>query len=213
MSHYKLFLLAGLVALGIALQLSGTIDIRQIINLARTYSDTWWLGLLIVVIQIMLFTFAMAGSTLVWIIAALFAPLTSTVMITTGTTLGGVLAYLFSGRLSDEWVHKVQHSRIYQYLRKQGNLFTLLALRMMPGFPHSVINYSAGILKIRMTSFITATIAGTAIKAYVYSLVIYNATTPEQAPTAMELSSIWPLLALSLLILLGMALRNHLRYK
>jgi uncharacterized membrane protein YdjX (TVP38/TMEM64 family) len=202
-----------LVFVGIALQVSGTIDARQIISLAREYAGVWWLGVLLIAIQAVLFTFALAGSTLIWIIAALFTPFTSTVMITTGTTLGGVMAYLFSNKMSDDWVRKAQDSRVYQLMREKGDLYTLLALRLMPGFPHSVINYSAGILKVGLTRFVPATIAGSAIKSYVYSSVIYNATLMENSTGDIEFSDIWPLLALSLLILAGIAVRNYLGHK
>lgn len=202
-----------LVFVGIALQVSETIDIRQIINLARAYADVWWLGLLLVALQVVLFTFALPGSTLVWIFAALFSPLASTIMITTGTTLGGILAYLFSNKMSDEWVRKAQDSSVYQLLRERGDLFTLLALRLMPGFPHSVINYSAGILKVGLSRFVPATIAASAIKSYVYSSVIHNAALMENSSRDIEFRDIWPLLLLSLLILAGIALRNYLVHK
>ena len=202
-----------LVFIGIALQVSGIIDLGQAISLAREYAGVWWLGVLLIALQVILFTFALTGSTLVWIIAALFTPLTSTIMITTGTTLGGVMAYLFSNRMSDEWVRKVHHSRVYHLLQQKGNLYTLLALRLMPGFPHSVINYSAGILKVGLIRFVPATIAGSAIKSYVYSSVIYNAIITENPTGNIEFSELWPLLALSILILAGMAVRNHLGRK
>jgi uncharacterized membrane protein YdjX (TVP38/TMEM64 family) len=202
-----------LVFVGIALQISGTIDVRQTISLAREYAGAWWLGVLLIAIQVILFTFALTGSTLVWIFAALFTPLTSTIMITTGTTLGGVMAYLFSDRMSDEWVRKIQHSAVYRSLHEKGNLYTLLALRLMPGFPHSLINYSSGILKVGLTRFIPATIAGSAIKSYIYSSAIYNVTIMEKSTGDIEFSDIWPLLALSLLILAGMTIKNHLRHK
>ena len=202
-----------LVFIGIALQFSGTMDARQIISLAREYAGVWWFGVLLIAFQAVLFTFALAGSTLIWIIAALFTPFTSTVTITTGTTLGGVMAYLFSSKMSDEWVRRTQDSRVYRLLREKSDLYTLLALRLMPGFPHSVINYSAGILKVGMTRFVPATIVGSAIKSYVYSSVIYNATLMKNSTGGIELSDIWPLLALSALILAGVVLRNHLGHK
>jgi len=210
LSHYKLIILIILVGLGVALQLTGTIDPEQLMAVARQYTDHWWLGVLLVAIQTVLFTFAMAGSSMVWIVAALFTPLTSTVIITAGTTLGAISAYLFSERLSEEWTQKIKFSRIYQLLQKQGNFFTLFALRIMPGFPHSVINYSSGILKIKFIYFLPAAIAGTAIKTYVYSILIYNAATPGSLTSTIGLQNIWPLLALSMLILFALAVKHYL---
>ena len=210
MRHYKLIALLILVGLGLALQQTGAIDLEGLIILARQYADRWWLGVLLVVIQTVLFTFAMAGSSIVWITAAIFTPVTSTAIIASGTTLGGISAYFFSERLSEEWTQKIKFSQIYQLLHKEGNFFILFALRLMPGFPHSVVNYSCGILKTRLINFIPAAIAGTAIKAYVYSIVIYNATTPDTLTSSINLSSIWPLLALSTLILTVIAVKHYL---
>jgi uncharacterized membrane protein YdjX (TVP38/TMEM64 family) len=213
LSHYKLIILFILVSLGIALQLSGTIELERLITAARQYGDRWWLGVLLVAIQTALFTFAMTGSSMVWITAALFTPHTSTAIITAGTTLGGISAYVFAERLSEEWTHKIKFSRIYQLLHKEGNFLTLFALRIMPGFPHSVINYSSGILKLRFINFVPATIAGTAIKTYVYSIFIYNATTPGILNNTIDLSIVWPLLALSLLILAAIIVKHYLHNK
>ena len=213
LSHYKLIILIILVGLGIALKLTGSIDPEQLIAVARQYADHWWLAVLLVVIQTVLFTFAMAGSSMIWITAALFTPVTSTTIITVGTTLGAISAYLFSENLSEEWTEKIKHSRIYKLLRKEGNIFTLFALRMMPGFPHSVINYSSGILKIKFISFVPTAIIGTAIKTYIYSVLIYNATTPGVFTNTIGLSTVWPLLLLSLLILAGVFFKHYLENK
>jgi uncharacterized membrane protein YdjX (TVP38/TMEM64 family) len=213
LSHYKLFILIILVGLGIILQLTGSIDPEQLIAVTRQYADRWWLAVLLVAIQTVLFTFALTGSSLIWIAAALFPPLTSTAIITTGTTLGSVSAYLFSQRLSVEWTQKIKNTRIYKLLQKEGNFLILYALRMMPGFPHSVINYSSGILKIKFINFIPAAMCGTAVKTYVYSLLIYKTTTPGTLSNSIGISTVWPLLLLSLLILAGVFVKNYLDNK
>jgi len=89
----------------------------------------------------------------------------------------------------------------------------LYALRMMPGFPHSVINYSSGILKIKLINFIPATIFGTAVKAYVYSVLIYNTTTPGALSSSIGVSTVWPLLLLSVLILAGVFVKHYIENK
>lgn len=213
LTHHKIIILLVLVVTGIVLQLTGTIDSIQLITIARQYADHWWLGVALVVIQSIMFTFAMAGSSMVWISAALFTPIVSTIIIVAGTTLGGISAYLFSENLSGEWTVKVKHSRIYQLLSKQGNFISLFALRVMPGFPHSVINYSCGFLHIKFINFIPAAILGTAIKTYLYSVIIYNATTPGALAGAIDISMVWPLLALSLLILAATIVKQYLKNK
>lgn len=213
LSHYKLIILIILVGLGITLQVTGIINPEQLIAAARQYVDHWWLGVLLLAIQTVLFTFAMPGSSMIWITAVLFTPVTSTVIITVGTTMGAVSAYCFSKRLSEEWTQKIKHSRIYILLHKEGDFFTLFALRMMPGFPHSVINYSSGILKIRFIKFIPATMFGTAVKTYIYSVLVYNTTTPGALSGHIDVSTVWPLLLLSLLILAGVFVRLYIENK
>ena len=211
LSHYKPAVLIILITLGVFLQLSGLIDYQQLISLAREYADHWWLAVLLVLIQTILFTFAAAGSSMIWVTGTLFAPVTSTLLITAGTTLGGVSAYKFSAHLSEEWVIRVENSAIYRLLKKESGLLTMFALRMMPGFPHSVINYSAGILKIRLPAFIAAAFAGTAVKTYVYSSLIYHATSPGTVTGSLDISAVWPLLALSLLTLSAVLLKRLLK--
>jgi uncharacterized membrane protein YdjX (TVP38/TMEM64 family) len=213
LSHYKLIILIILVVLGITLQLSGTIDLERLITAARQYADNCWLGILLVAVQTVLFTFAMAGSSMVWITAALFTPLTSTVIITAGTTLGAVSAYIFSERLSVEWTQNIKNTRSYQLLRQEGHFFTLFALRMMPGFPHSVINYSSGILRIKFIYFIPAAISGTAVKTYIYSALIYDTTIPGTSTSPIGVTTAWPLILLSLLILAGVFIKRYLKNK
>ena len=208
---YKLAVLVILISLGVVLQLGEIVELSGLINAARQYSERWWLGLLLVMIQILLFTFAMPGSSLVWISAALFSPLLSTLLIAAGTTLGGLSAYLFSRRLSLEWTHKVNASKIYRILSKEGNFVTLLALRVMPGFPHSLINYSSGILHLKLMHFIPATLVGASIKAHVYSVLIYNATTVAMDADKFDLSTVWPLSALSLALLAIILARYYLK--
>jgi uncharacterized membrane protein YdjX (TVP38/TMEM64 family) len=211
--YYKPAILIALVALGVFLQLSGLVDYEQLIVQARKYADQWWLAVLLVLIQTIMFTFATAGSSMIWITGVLFTPVTSTLVITAGTTLGGISAYVFSAHLSEEWVRRVKQSGIYRLLQQESGFLALFALRLMPAFPHSVINYSAGILKTRLSVFIASAMLGTAAKTYVYSVLIYNATSPGKVTAAIDLSTVWPLLAFSLLILSSVLLKRLLRKK
>jgi uncharacterized membrane protein YdjX (TVP38/TMEM64 family) len=209
LSHYKLLILILLVAFGIALQLSGCFDPLRLVTAARQYADQPWLIVLLVVVQTILFTIAAPGSSLVWVSAALYPPGASVWIITAGTTLGSITAYMFSAHLSYDWARKIESSNIYRLLQKESGFLTLFAFRLMPGFPHSIINYSSGILKVKFINFIPAAFAGTAIKAYIYSELIYNVTTPGSMTRSIDLATVWPLLVLSLLILIAMLIKHN----
>jgi len=87
--------------------------------------------------------------------------------------------------------------------RKNCHFLTLFALRVFPAFPHSLVNYSSGILNIKLSHFIPAAILGIAIKSYIYSNIIYNATTSASLDELLDISTFGPLILLSVIVLLG----------
>ena len=196
--------MAALITAGILLDLAGMLDAEKMLNLARGYADQWWLVLLLILLQIILFTFALAGSFFLWIVAPLYPPAMAAFILAAGGTLGGITAYLFSRRLTDDWIRKIENSRTYKLLHKQDNFFALFALRVFPAFPHSLVNYSSGILKVKLSHFIPAAILGIAIKSYIYSRVIYNATTSVSVDDLLNISTYGPLILLSAITFIGL---------
>jgi len=208
----KLIILLLLIVLGFALQVSGLLEPLLLIQYAREYADAWWLIIVLVLLQVVLFTFALAGSTFLWVAATLYPPVTSSLILAAGATFGGLSAYFFSQRLTDDWIHKIETSKAYRLLQKNDNFFTLLALRLFPAFPHAVINYSSGILKIKLKYFLPAAFIGIALKSYVFSKVIYKAASSGSFYDLLDLSVLAPLIFLSVLIVVGMLI-NHYREK
>jgi uncharacterized membrane protein YdjX (TVP38/TMEM64 family) len=210
---YKLILLGLLIGTGISLQVSGILEPEKLIPLARQYADHWWLMLLIVLLQVLLFTFALAGSVFLWVAATLYPPIVATTLLALGATLGGVSAYFFSAKLTDDWVHRVEQSRIYRILHQQGGFFMLFAMRVMPAFPHALVNYSSGILRIRLAYFVPAAFLGVSIKSYIYAEIIYNATTAGAIEKLLDITLYGPLVLLSLLTFAGIYLKHRLSQK
>ena len=206
----KLLIVSLLIAAGILLEVAGLLDAEKMLNVAREYVDYWWLVLILILLQTILFTFALAGSFFLWIVAPLYPPAMATFILAAGGTLGGITAYLFSQRLTDEWIDKIENSRTYKLLHKQDNFFTLFALRVFPAFPHSLVNYSSGILNVKLSHFIPAAILGIAIKSYIYSKVIYNATTSASFEELLDISTYGPLILLSVITLLGVFIKYKL---
>ena len=200
---YKLIILGILILAGILSQISGLFQLSDLIVVARQYTDQWWLPIILVLLQTLLFTFAQAGSLFLWVAAALYPPVTATLILASGATLGGVSAYYFSAKLSETWVHRVENSHVYKVLHKQDNFFTLLAMRLMPAFPHSLINYSSGFLKTSLFHFVPAAFIGIGLKSYVYSKVIYQATSGAPLQELFDITTFGPLVLLSVIILAG----------
>ncbi len=208
-STKALVILAILIMVGIVLQLSGMLDPREMIAIAREYTDHWWLAVLLVLLQVILFTFALAGSTFLWVAATLYPPMTAALILAAGAMLGGISAYFFSQKLTDEWIHKVENSKVYKLLQKEDNFFTLFALRIMPAFPHALINYSAGILQIKLVPFVITAFLGIGIKSYVYAKVIYKATSTGSFAGLLDFATFGPLLLVSAAILIGMVIKFY----
>ena len=209
----KLAIIGLLLALGFFLDIAGLLDAGEILRASRSYAQYWWLVVIIIVAQALMFTFALAGSLFLWVVAPLYPPLTATLILTIGSTLGGLGAYLFSRALTDELKNRVQQSAVYRLLQGGGPFLTQLALRVFPGFPHSVVNYSAGLLRVRLVPFVIAAILGIALKTYVYAGVIYQASNHMSIDMLLDVSVYGPLLILSLLCLVGVFLKYKITSK
>ena len=209
----KLLIVAVLITAGILLEFYGLLDAEKMLQFARGYADQWWLVVVLILLQAVLFTFALAGSFFLWIAAPLYPPAMATFILAAGGALGGIGAYFFSQRLTDEWVEKIENSHAYKLLHKQDNFFALFALRIFPAFPHSLVNYSSGILKVKLSHFIAAAVLGIGIKSYIYADVIYNATTSASLDELMNISTYGPLILLSALTLLGVFVKYKMTSK
>jgi len=203
----KLLIVALLITAGILLDFYGLLDAEKVLGIARGYTDEWWLIVVLILLQAVLFTFALAGSIFLWVAAPLYPPTMATFILAAGGALGGIGAYWFSKSLTDEWVKRIENSHAYKLLHKQDNFFVLFALRIFPAFPHSLVNYSSGILKVKLSHFIVAAFLGIGIKSYVYADVIYSATTSASLDELMNISTYGPLILLSALTLVGVFIK------
>lgn len=185
------------------MEFAGLLDARQLLAIAREYAQHWWLIVVLILAQAILFTFALAGSIFLWIAAPLYPPPMATFILAAGGTLGGLGAYFFAEYLSLEWKEKIQNSRSYRFLHAQDNFFSLFAMRVFPAFPHSLVNYSAGILYAKLSHFILAAILGISIKSYIYARVIYSASSSPSLDLLFDISVIGPLVVLSAMSALG----------
>ncbi len=190
--------IAMLIALGLWMEFAGLLDPAQILGFAGGYTQHWWLVLVLILAQAVLFTFALAGSLFLWVVAPLYPPPLAAFILAAGGTLGGLGAYFFSRYLTVDWICRIENSRSYRLLHAREGFFTLFAMRVFPGFPHSLVNYSSGILNARLDHFVVAALAGIFIKSYIYARVIYGAAGTLSLDLLLDLEIIGPLLLLSL---------------
>jgi uncharacterized membrane protein YdjX (TVP38/TMEM64 family) len=155
------------------------------------------------VAQLILYTFGQPGSILLWAAAPLYTAPVATVILTAGGSAGALGAYVFARRLTRTHIAQAHGKRLVSALKRQGDFFTLCALRVLPGMPHSAINYAAGTLGVPLGRFLGATALGFAFKSYLYSSAVSGVIGSARPSDLLRLEVLGPLVAIALLLLLG----------
>lgn len=211
--NWQIVLLIVLISTGLILQFSGLLDLRMLLQWAKKYSEFSWLPVLLILIQAMMFTFALPGSSMLWIVAPLYQPLTATAFLIIGTTLGALSAYWLAHHTHSPWLQQVKKQHIFSMLKQRSDFFILFILRIFPGLPHSLINYCAGLLQISLISFVITTIIGTGIKTLLYAQAIHTAVNTEALSGQELLGIVIPLLLLVVLSIISRLVWERQRNK
>ncbi|GAB6057795.1 TVP38/TMEM64 family protein [Desulfonatronum parangueonense] len=177
---------------------------------AEQWTHTWWLVPILICAQAFPFALALPGSIMFLVIGLLYDPLPATAMITAGGVLGSTLAYFLSGRLASNWVARAQRGRMYQILRRNTNFMMLCAMRTLPGFPHSIINYGSGLLDVPLKRFVISATIGYMLKGLLYASILHNVMDIEEGREMISLEVLWPLIVLAGLFIAGFILHNRL---
>ena len=156
----RFFLVAFLILSIAFLNHVGVLNMNTLLTGVRANSGSGWLILALILVQIVLYTFALTGSYALWLVAPVYTPVHATAILSIGGTLGAISAYYFSRKISDRWVQRIENSRTYRLLHEHNHFFTVFSLRVLPGFPHALISYSAGFLKCPPMHFVAASLAG-----------------------------------------------------
>lgn len=188
-------LLVALAVTGIAVQAFELVDARALLDWARGLAAHWWFAVALVLLQVVLFTFALPGSAVLWLVAPLYAPTAAAVILTAGGCIGALGAYAFARRLTGTAMARLQASRGYRMMQREGGFLLQCALRLAPGFPHSVLNYGAGTLRLPLAPFLVSTLIGFALKAWLYSRAIDAALAAGRVADLFSTQTLWPLLA------------------
>lgn len=165
---------------------------------------------LVVVLMAVMFTLGMPGSTGLWLIAPFNPPLISTVLLVTASTGGAVGAYVLAGHLHRDWQPSAMSNRVMEVLERHGDVLTQSAFRMLPGFPHSVINFAGGLLRLPLAGFIAAAVFGLSVKWAVYASAVHGITDAVAAGSVLRLDTLAPLFILVLMVLASAWFRRRL---
>jgi uncharacterized membrane protein YdjX (TVP38/TMEM64 family) len=85
--------------------------------------------------------------------------------------LGACLAFLVSRHLGARSVERLAGPRLerFQAWIEQRGFLAVLYARIAPGVPYNVVNYAAGLTRIRLRTFAAATALGAAPRAFAYT--------------------------------------------
>ena len=181
----------------------GSLNINGIYVWAQGYTDRWWLAVSLVTVQAILYMLALPGSAIFWIAAPLYPPLQATIILVSGSTLGGIGGYFFVGRLARPWLDFIHSNRFFILLEKHSDFLTQCAIRTLPSFPHSVINYSAGLLRLPIMPFIMAALLGISIKTFLYTTALHNAMHLSSYSELLQFKTLSPILLMAILFMIA----------
>jgi len=202
-NRIRLVLVALLIAAAAYFVLAQPIDRGEALALGANLAQSPWTAVLLVLAQILLLALGMPGTLVVWLVAPFYPPLIATALMLTGSVIGAAAAYTIAGFLGVGVYQRFSRHQTFRILASRSDFFTQTALRVLPGFPHAVINYSAGLLRLPRTTFFLAAILGLAVKWAVYCWSIntlFRAGLEGEGPGG---TALWLLVLLTVLLGIG----------
>jgi uncharacterized membrane protein YdjX (TVP38/TMEM64 family) len=166
----RLALLAALVgALFASVALSGSLSSARV----RDAVDGWGLlaPLAFVVVSAALTVACFPGPLLAGAAGLLFGTTLGTPTAIVAATVGACAAFLVSRRVGGGAVERLAGPRLHalqERIAARGFLAVLYA-RILPALPYSLVNYAAGLTRVRLAVFAGATALGCAPRAFAYA--------------------------------------------
>ncbi len=201
--------LAILLAVAFILGRTGVLDWEEIHTQIEPVTGRWWSIPLLIALQAVFYALALPGSAFLIVVPVFYSPIVSTPIVVAGGVMGALLGYALARRMGEDWRNKVEKRRTFKLLKRNSDFLALCAMRVLPGFPHSVINYGSGLLSIPPKVFGLAAAAGFAAKGYLYAVLVHGAVQAQDLEDYIRLESIWPLIVLAALLVGGRMLRRR----
>lgn len=208
--HWAVVILGLLVLAGLVLASLHTRELTRFLEWGDRIADLPVAIVAVVSLMAVLFTLALPGSLVLWVIAPFHHPLVSVTMLVIGSVTGALGAHRVSHRLGKRWSPGPNAERMVELLGRRSDLLTQTALRVLPGFPHSFVNYAGGVLGLPLGTFLLAALLGLTVKWSVYATAVHGAVEAIETGDALQLETILPLFVLAGLLLLGALARRWL---
>jgi uncharacterized membrane protein YdjX (TVP38/TMEM64 family) len=199
----RVLLLPLLFGSGVLVAIWQPVSLLELLDWGQRVTERPAVLVVIVLAMALLFAFGLPGSLAFWMIAPFQPPLLATALLVLGSVAGASGAYWVAGHLRRDWHPGGLAGRIVELLRSRGDLFAQLALRVLPGFPHAVVNFAGGALRLPLPEFLLAAVIGLTVKWAIYAKAAHGITDSLAAGTAIGAGTLLPLVILTGLLLLG----------
>lgn len=200
---YRVVAVAILVFVVVLFTFWQPVSVEVLIERGSAMSSHPAVALGLVALQALLLTLALPGTLMLWVVAPLYNPPVATLILTVGSVLGALGAYWVSMHARSDRSSRGLNGRAITLLQKRGDLFMQLALRVIPGFPHSVLNYGAGVLRLPLGTFLAAAVLGMTVKWFVYASAIQAMLEVGTGVEQIGIDSLIPLFFLALFLGVG----------
>lgn len=171
-------LLAALIVVGLGVSFLGPWTPAELVVWGARWAGEPIVLVGLIALQAALFTFALPGSVMLWLIAPFHPTPVAVLALVCGSVAGAVGARAFAHYMGRDAADAgPRAARVVTLLRRHSDLATQIALRALPGFPHSVVNYAGGVLELPVGRFALAAAVGLSVKWGVYVAVIRGMTT------------------------------------
>jgi uncharacterized membrane protein YdjX (TVP38/TMEM64 family) len=162
-----------------------------------------------IAVQALLFALALPGSLMLWAVAPFHAWPAAAAILTAGSVGGALGGYGVASWLGADWRRQLQTSPAFRILARDGGFLAQCALRALPGFPHSVVNYGGGLLGLPVAPFTAAAVVGLGLKSAVFAYTVATVVAVGSLDELLRPRTVAPLAILALLFALGALLRTR----
>lgn len=209
--RWRLVLLGLVLAAGVVFAVTEPVEREAAMAWGETLAESPWTAPLLVLVQVLLFALSLPGTLMVWLVAPFYPPLMATGLMLSGSVAGAAAAYVVAGYLGASVHRHLAEHRTFRILSCRSDFFTQAALRALPGFPHGIINYSAGLLRLPWLPFLAAAVIGLAPKWAMYCWAIHGLFQRGLGGQTPGSGALLPLFLLALFLGLGSLLTRRLK--
>lgn len=177
-----------IVLFGVALYLlrSHGVESREVAQWLSSVRSHWWAPLAFIGLYALFNTFLLPATVLTLAAGAVWGWMLGGLWVLVASTTGSAVPYLiaYAGGSKIEQMIRRRAGRIHALLEDEGFL-TLLLMRLVPIVPYNVLNYAAGLARIRPRDYFAATFIGTIpgifIFTYLASAITSGLVSPRDA--------------------------------